>query len=80
MKNITYGIVKEIYILNQMSRTSYGIVAYSCSEDEGTANIITSVHDVTSDRNSIEKLISLCNSLQLSAIHLDDIVEDFFAI
>lgn len=75
MKNITYGIVKEIYIFNQMSRTSYGKVAYSCSEDEGTANIIASVHDVTSDRNSIEKLISLCNSLQLSAIHLDDIIK-----
>ncbi len=79
MINVTYEIVKEIYCLGQSSRTSYGIVAYANGENDGTAAIIASVHDITTDRNSLKELVSLCNRVQLSTIHLDDVVEDFFS-
>ncbi len=80
MMSVTYSIVKEIYCLGQSSRTSYGIVAYANSEKDGTATVIASVHDVTTDRNSLEELVLLCNRSKLSTIHLNDIVEDFFAV
>lgn len=80
MTQITYGIVKEIYSLGQKSRVSYGIVAYSMSDEENTSTVIASVHDLTSDKNSIEKLVLLCNCLQVSTVHLNDVVEDYFAV
>ena len=80
MLNVTYEIVKEIYRFGQSTRTSYGIVAYSCGDKEDTASIIASVHDITSDKNSLKELVSLCNRFQLSTIHLNEIVEDFFSV
>ena len=33
--------------------------------------------DHYSDKEKVERLVSLCNSLNLSPMHLDDVVEDF---
>ena len=80
MNNITYGIVTEIYCLGKKSRVSYGIVAYGVGDEDSIANIIASVHDVTTDKNSLEKLVLFCNRSQVSTIHLNNIVEDYFAV
>lgn len=77
MMNVTYGVTEEIYSLGISSRTSYGIAAYADSEENGTATIVASVHDVTADKQSLDELASLCNRLELSTIHLLDVVEDF---
>ena len=79
MKNVTYGVTEEIYSLGRSSRTSYGIAAYADSEMDGTAAIVASVHDVTSDKQALGELVSLCNRLELSIVHLMDVVEDFLA-
>ena len=79
MINVTYGVTEEIYSLGISSRTSYGIAAYADSEENGTATIVASVHDVTADKQSLDELASLCNRLELSTIHLLDVVEDFLA-
>ena len=79
MMNVTYGVAKEIYSLGNSSRTSYGIAAYADAEEDGTATIVASVHDVTSDKQALDELVSLCNRLELSTVHLMDIVEDFLA-
>ena len=79
MMNVTYGVTEEIYSLGASTRTSYGIVAYMDSEENGTATIVSSVRDVTDDKQAITELVSLCNYLELSAIHLNDVVEDFLA-
>lgn len=79
MMNVTYGVTEEIYSLGISSRTSYGIAAYMDSEENGTATIVTSIHDVTTDKRALDKLVSLCNRLELSTIHLLDVVEDFLA-
>lgn len=79
MMNVTYGVTEEIYSLGISSRTSYGIAAYADSEENSTATIVASVHDVTADKQSLDELASLCNRLELSTIHLLDVVEDFLA-
>jgi len=79
MMNVTYGVTEEIYSLGASTRTSYGIVAYMDSEENGTATIVSSVRDVTDDKQAITELVLLCNYLELSAIHLNDVVEDFLS-
>ena len=77
MKNVTYGITEEKYSLGSESRISYGIAAYSDVEDKGTTTIICSIHDITHDKARLSKLVDNCNRLELSTIHLSDVVEDF---
>ena len=79
MMNVTYGVAEEIYSLGSSSRTSYGIAAYADADEDGTATIVASVHDVTTDKQAIDELVSLCNRLDLSTVHLIDVVEDFLA-
>ena len=79
MVSITYGITKEIYSLGTESRVSYGVAAYADAEKDGTATIVASVHDITSDIRGLLKLISECNSLAVSPIHLENIIEDYLA-
>lgn len=77
MSRITYGLVEERYLLDGRGRTSYGIVAYADAESDGTATVIASVHDVTSDKTRLAELVQRCNRLKLSPIHLEDVIEDF---
>lgn len=79
MINVTYGIIEETYFERKTSRTSYGIAAYTNFEEDGTATIVASIHDITTDKQALAELVSLCNSLELSTVHLNDVVEDFLA-
>lgn len=77
MKNITYGIIDEVYSVEADSRVAYGIAAYVNADGNSTATIVASVHDITTDRNSLEDLVLKCNRLELSLIHMNDAIEDF---
>ena len=77
MKNITYAVSEERYTFGNETRTSYGIVAYSNADQDGSKTIVASVRDVTSDKTSLTKLVNDCNRLELSTVHLSDVVEDF---
>ena len=77
MNNITYAVSEERYTFGNKTRTSYGIVAYSNANQDGSKTIVASVHDVTSDKAGLTKLVNDCNRLELSTIHLNDVVEDF---
>ena len=77
MITVTYGITEEKYTLGQQTRTSYGIAAYSNSETDGTATVIASVHGISEDKEKLLKLVQTCNCLELSVIHLRDVIEDF---
>ena len=35
------------------------------------------IQDVSTDKTKVEKLVNLCNELDLSPIHLNDVLEDF---
>lgn len=78
MMDITYGIIEEIYILGDKRRTSYGIAAYSNLESDSTVTIVASVRDISCDKQKISNLVTLCNRLSLSPIHLGDVVVDFY--
>ena len=77
MMNVTYGLTEERYFHGADSRVSYGIVAYADAEEDGTATIVASVHDITADRRALSELVETCNRLGLSLLHLNDVVEDF---
>lgn len=51
---------------NNSEHDTYGI---TCGE--------RTIKDISTDKQRIEALIELCNSLELSPIHLDDVIEDF---
>ena len=77
MKNITYAVSEERYAFGNEMRTSYGIVAYSNADQDGSKTIVASVRDVTCDKAELTKLVNDCNRLELSTVHLSDVVEDF---
>ena len=76
---ITYGITEEKYSLKSIDRTSYGIAAYADTETCKTAGVLTSVHDITSNKKALTALVDNCNRLELSSVHLKDVVEDFLS-
>ena len=79
MRNMVYALLKEKHILGNECRISYGIVVYSCAGADGTSTIVASVHDITSNKETLANLVDNCNRLKLSIVHLSDIVEDFLA-
>lgn len=74
---ITYGVVKETYLLGENEREAYGLVAYADAEEDGTATIVALASDLTDRRELVEALAVRCNRGNLSLIHFDDVVEDF---
>ena len=80
MMNVTYDITKEICSLGDSSRISYGIAAYANSKEDGTSTIVASIHDITANEQALLELVQQCNRLELSTIHLDNVIEDFLAI
>ena len=81
MKTILYALTEETYTLPEDSsvsfRRSYGIAAYTDWDTLGTASIVASVHDISEDREQILNLVRVCNQLDLSPMHLPDVVQDF---
>lgn len=79
MMNVTYAITEEKFTLGNESRISYGIVAYANAEQDSTATIVASVGNITSDKQRLIKMVDDCNRLELSTVHLPDVVEDFLS-
>lgn len=79
MINVIYGVTEEFYCCGVSFRTSYGIAAYADANEDGTTTAVAAVHDITADKQTLSELVSQCNRLELSLIHLDDVIEDFLA-
>ena len=75
----TYEITEETYSLGSSTRTSYGITVYVGGHENGTAMIAAEIHDITADQQALTELVTLCNRLELSIIHLHDVIDDFLA-
>ena len=73
---VTYKIVKEVHMMNDGNRVSYGIAAYGGTELDNV-NILEYIGDISHDKEKIEELVQLCNQSELSIAHLHDVVEDF---
>ena len=48
-------------------------------EYDGVTTILELISDISTDIEPIERLVKVCNNLQLDPIHLQDVVTDFFA-
>ena len=79
MTTIVYGVSEEKYSQGGTTRISYGIVAYADSTTDGIASIVASVSDISNNKTRIEQLVDLFNRMELSPIHLDDVIADFLA-
>ncbi len=77
MNTFTYGVVEEKYKLKNKVRIAYGIVIYADTENDGTATIVASIRDLTTNQSSAEELVDYCNRLKLSPKHFNDVIEDF---
>lgn len=77
MKNITYAVSEEKYTFGNETRISYGIVAYSNADQDGSKTIVASIRDITSNKERLVELVNDCNRLELSTVHLNDVIEDF---
>lgn len=51
-------------------------ISYGIDVVENEA-VLRSVKDITTDEARLSGLVDLCNKLQLSPVHLDDVIEDF---
>lgn len=72
--NYKYVLTETTYHNGEHTRTSYGIAVIS-TEDKIT--VISSVEDISDDREELAKLVELCNSEKLEMEHLQNVVEDF---
>ena len=70
---IFYRICEGEFVSDDFGKyKSYGIVAYGSF---GTP--VRVIEDITTNKGAMEKLVSLCNDLELSLSHLDYVIEDF---
>lgn len=51
-------------------------IAYGLDAVDSDGRILRSVPDLLIDRRRVMDLIDRCNALELSLIHLDDVIED----
>ena len=76
---VTYGIIEEVYTFKGERRVSYWVAAYADADQSGTSAVIASIHDITSDRESLSERIQQFNRSALSVLHLDDAITDLLA-
>lgn len=72
-----YYVIKETYMAEEMSRTAYGVAVGV--EQDGCLFTLESFSDVCSEREGLDELVGMCNSLELDCDHLRDVLEDFAA-
>ncbi len=71
MKKVKYVLKSEKFNLEGRDYYGFGIDARDNSE-----KILASVSDVSCCRSETEALVTLCNSTELSEVHLIDVIED----
>lgn len=72
---IKYKVCKEHLSHPALGKyKTYGIAVYSGK------TLLRRISDISTDKRSVRKLCKLCNKLNLSAEHIDDVVEDSLCI
>ena len=75
--NYKYVLTETTYHNGEHMRTSYGIAVIS-TEDNVT--VISSIEDISDDREELANLVELCNEEKLEIEHLRGVVEDFLCV
>lgn len=74
-EKMTYTVFSEE--IDSPSLGRYRTCSIAVTDAEGL--LVRTVHDITPDREALEALAALCNELELSLCHLDDVIEDFLS-
>jgi len=77
MKTAQYILIESSYWINGIRYSTYGIAQADLSE--GYAVIVKAIPDLSQDKERVQHLAKVCTELQLSPVHLTDIVNDFLA-
>lgn len=77
METEQYILIESSFLTNGVRHTTYGI-AYADSSD-GTPVILEAIPDLSTNKERVRQLVKLCTKLQLSPIHLRDVIDDFLA-
>ena len=72
MLNGEYLLTQGIYMIGPKEHIGYGI-SYRSQEET------IAFEDLSLDFKKVSSLIAICNSLELSPLHLWDVVNDFLA-
>ena len=77
MIDITYTLTERICESDDGVSKSYGIAVCTNTDRDQTTSVLTSIQDITTDRDALDELVNLCNSMELSPLHIRDVIEDF---
>ncbi len=73
---IEYSVIKTSYLYNKEEKAVYGIAVLQTEENETVLE--DAVYDISSDLEGISALADKCNKLELSPLHLREVIEDYF--
>lgn len=74
MINVTYKIIEGICESDDGVRKSYGIAVCANTDMDETTSVLALIQDITTDRDSLNELVNLCNSMELSPLHIRDVI------
>lgn len=75
--NYKYVLTETTYHNDKHTRTSYGIAVIS---DYDNVTVLSSIKDISDDREELANLVELCNSEKLEIEYLQNVVEDFLCV
>lgn len=75
--NCKYVLTETTYHNGKHTRTSYGIAVISI---EDNITVLSSVEDISDDRDDLASLVELCNAEGLEIEHLQNVVDDFLCV
>ena len=77
--NTAYGVVTEIYGLEGETRCPAEITAYANADADGTASIVASVMDISSNETQVKAFVGRCDPERLPVCSFQNKANDFLA-
>ncbi len=78
-RDLSYEIFAEELREDSVSRTAYGIRLVSARDGGEPCEELLRISDITPLYEKLFDLVSLCNTLKLSPVHIYDVIEDFLS-
>ena len=74
MMKTEYCVVEEKYMVREKEHLAYGIAEIEVYED--SYSVIEAIHNCCYEKCIIEKIVEKCNRLDISPIHLNEVIID----
>ena len=73
MKKYKYKINEKIICIDNISRSTYGVDIFdiTCKNE-----LLVKIYDISPNKQMVEYLVCRCNLLNVSPIHIFDVIED----